>query len=162
LRKSITIYPAPFLSSCEQRGTMMDELMLRQLGGFFGTTEVWLGVAYLVGMFAVLVFRPQQIENVYLFRVSYILFGLNLIVPGVLNALASLTTMGGGLRGGGDPAIAMTVFQFTAVLAKILLGLSIIFALSSLKRYRAVEEPWDSPAEREERHERHERDESHD
>ena len=128
----------------------MDELAFRQLGGLFGTTEVWLGVAYLVGMFAVLIFRPQQIENVYLFRVSYILFGLNLIVPGVLNALASLTTMDGGFRGGGDHAIAMTVFQFTAVLAKILLGLSIIFALSSLRRYRAVEEPWDSRAERDE------------
>jgi hypothetical protein len=128
---------------------MMDEFLLRQLTSVVGTTEIWLGVAYLLGMFAVLIFRPQQIENVFLFRTSYVLFGLTLIVPGVLNALASVTMMGGGFRGG-DNAVALTVFQFTSVLGKVLLGLSIIFGLNSLRRYRASEEPWDRPPERDE------------
>jgi hypothetical protein len=128
----------------------MDELVFRQLGGVFGTTEIWLGVAYLLAMFGVLVFRPQQIENVFLFRVSYVLFGLSLIVPGVLNGLMSLTATDGVFRG--DRTLAVTVLQLTGVMGKVLLGLSIIFALSSLKRYHASEEPWDSRAERDDRH----------
>jgi hypothetical protein len=125
----------------------MNEIFLQQtFGNLLGATEIWLGVAYLVCMFAVLAFRPEQIENVVLFRLSYILFALFLILPSAVNALASLTMMGGMGRQGGEAAVG--VFQLSGVFGKILLGGSIICGLSAMRRYKAVEEHWDSGGER--------------
>jgi hypothetical protein len=128
--------------------THMNELFLPQtLGNLFGATEIWLAVAYVVCMFAILAFKPQQIENAVFFRLSYILFALHLILPAVVNAVTSLSMMdGGGMRPRGDSALF--VFQFTGVFGKILLGLSIVFGLSAMNRRRVVEENWERDADR--------------
>jgi hypothetical protein len=127
----------------------MNDIFLQQtFGNLLGATEIWLGVAYLVCMFAVLAFRPEQIENVVLFRLSYILFALFLILPSAVNALASLSMMGGmGVgRQGGEGAIG--IIQLSGVFGKILLGGSIICGLSAMRRYKAVEEHWDGGGDR--------------
>ena len=57
------------------------EIFLRQL--YAGTGEVWLAVAYVVCMFGVSAFRPRRIGTPALFRLSYILCALYLVVPSV-------------------------------------------------------------------------------
>jgi hypothetical protein len=57
------------------------------LSNMFMTTEIWVAVAYLAGMFLVLAFRPQQIAYPLSFRASYILFALYFIVPSTINMI---------------------------------------------------------------------------
>ena len=112
-----------------------------------GAAEIWLAVAYLSAMFVVLAFRPQQIGNPVLFRMSYILFAFYLIVPSCVNTIASLTFVPG-LVGNRDSETFFGL-RLPHMLAKILLGLSIVFALSSLMRRRVMDD-WDRRSDREE------------
>ncbi len=108
---------------------MPEEFVLRT--GFTNLlvgAETWVAVAYLAGMFLVLAFRPQQIADPSSFRRSYILFALYFIVPGSINALILLTMIGS--RGPGE--MQMVILQLSGITGKVLLGLSIIFALGSM------------------------------
>jgi hypothetical protein len=120
----------------------MNDFFAQQIfGNMLQSAELWLGVAYLVCTFAVLAFRPEQIENVVLFRLSYVLFALFLVLPSLVNALNSFSMMDGmGRRGEG----AFFIFQLSGVLGKILLGGAIICGLSAMKRHKAMEERWDN------------------
>ncbi len=102
-----------------------------------GATEVWLAVAYLVCIFGVLVFRPQQIANTYLFRMSYILFAAYLIIPSVVeSALTAITADALLFAPRNTPGGLLSVLSVSAMLAKVLFALSIVFALGSLQGKR--------------------------
>jgi hypothetical protein len=126
---------------------MSEEFFFRSgMMNLFGSPEVWIGVAYLAGMFLVLAFRPQQITEPASFRLSYILFALYFIVPSSVNGLLFLTMLDGGSgRNGGQ--MTMIAFQFSGILGKVLLGLSIVFALGSMVRRRPMEYPGPRPTE---------------
>lgn len=115
---------------------MPEEFMLRSglFSNLFNSAETWIAVAYVAGMFMVLAFRPQQIAMPYTFRLSYIFFALYFIIPSVITGMVSLASMDGGMRGGGG-TYTMVVFQLAGIAGKILLALSIVFALGSLKRH---------------------------
>jgi hypothetical protein len=112
---------------------MSEEYFLRSglFQNLFSSPEVWIAVAYLLCMFAVVTFRPQQIAEPMMFRLSYILFALYFIVPSSINGLLSLAFMDSGRNGGSTMLIVM---QITGVFGKILLGLAIVFGLGSLRR----------------------------
>jgi hypothetical protein len=129
----------------------MENLVFQEtFGRLLGSTEIWLAVAYVVCMFAILAFRPEQIENAGLFRTSYILFALFLILPSVINAFLSLSLrdVGVGHRGG---ETAILLLQVSGVFGKVLLGASVACALGSMRRYKATEERWDGGDDNNER-----------
>lgn len=101
----------------------------------FNAAETWIAVAYVIGMFTVLAFRPQQIGMPYTFRLSYIFFAMYFIIPSIITGLVSISSMDGGMRGGGGGTYTLVVFQLSSIAGKVLLALSIVFALSSLKRH---------------------------
>jgi hypothetical protein len=117
---------------------MAEEMMLRSgLSGLFNSAETWVAVAYVLGMFAVLAFRPQQIGRPHTFRLSYILFALYFIVPSAINGILYLSMMDGGFNrgGGGGGGWIYIGMQLTSIMGRVLLGLSIVLALSSMKRH---------------------------
>jgi len=66
---------------------MRDELfILQQLFGG-GNGQGWLAAAYLLGLIAVLAYRPERIRLPGLFRWACVLFALSVMVPGVLRGL---------------------------------------------------------------------------
>lgn len=115
---------------------MAEEMMLRTgLTGLLNSAETWVAVAYVLGMFAVLAFRPQQIARPYTFRLSYILFALYFIVPSAINGILYLSMMDGGFNRGGGGGWIYIGMQLTSIVGRVLLGLSIVLALSSMKRH---------------------------
>ena len=71
----------------------MDRLSETLFGGSFrNIVEINLAVAYVVCMFAVIAFRPQRIGDRDLFRRSYLVFGLYLILPAIGHGIVSLAT----------------------------------------------------------------------
>jgi len=118
---------------------MAEEMLLRSgmFSNLFSSAETWIAVAYVLGMFAVLAFRPQQIARPYTFRLSYILFALYFIVPSVITGILYLSSLdsGFGLNGGRGGSMTMLLFQLSSILGRVLLGLSIVLALGSMKRH---------------------------
>ncbi len=117
----------------------MAENMMLQSGlfsGLFNSAETWVAVAYVLGMFAVLAFRSQQIARPYTFRLSYIFFALYFIVPSAITGILYLSMMdSNGMGGGRGGSFALIGIQLCGVLGRILLGLSIVLALGSMKRH---------------------------
>jgi hypothetical protein len=58
------------------------------------SADVWLAVAYVGGMFAVAGFRPQNIASGVLFRLSFIAFGVALVIPALADGLVTLVNLG--------------------------------------------------------------------
>jgi hypothetical protein len=111
---------------------MPEEFLFRSgLSNLFTASETWIAVAYVAGMFLVLTFRPQQISAPSSFRMSYVLFALYFIVPSSINGVIWLTLVDHVSRSGGE--MHLVLFQLTAVVGKVLLGLSIVFAFGSLR-----------------------------
>jgi hypothetical protein len=129
---------------------MQDELFLRYgLSNMFTTAETWVAVAYVAGMFLVLAFRPHQVGEPYAFRLSYILFASYLIVPSCINGSLWLTTLDSGQVAtravfGNSGMLTMAVYQLSGIIGKVLLGLSIFFALRSLTRGATTAVPFAS------------------
>ncbi|MFT3878618.1 MAG: hypothetical protein QM703_03040 [Gemmatales bacterium] len=119
---------------------MAEEMMMRSglFSGLLNSAETWVAVAYVLGMFAVLAFRPQQIGKPYTFRLSYIMFALYFIVPSAINGILYLSMIDGGFNRGGGGSWVIIGMQLTTILGRILLGLSIVLALSSLKRHVGI------------------------
>jgi hypothetical protein len=61
------------------------QLLLQRL--FQGDTN-WIQVLYLAGMFSVLFWRRESVLNWWLFRISYVLYGVSLVAPYVARPLA--------------------------------------------------------------------------
>lgn len=119
---------------------MAEEMMLRSglFSGLLNAAETWVAVAYVLGMFAILAFRPQQIARPYTFRLSYILFALYFIVPSAINGILYLSMIDGGFNRGGGGGWVVVGMQLTTILGRIFLGLSVVLALSSLKRHVGI------------------------
>lgn len=113
---------------------MPEEIFFRT--GLWYASEIWVAVAYLAGMFLVLAFRPQQIAEPSSFRLSYILFALYFIVPSSINAIIWLTMLESSGRSGSQ--VQMVILQLSGIIGKVLLGLSIVFALGSMIRPRTA------------------------
>jgi hypothetical protein len=60
--------------------------------------ESAIALAFFVGMLVVLVFRPQQIHSVRLFRTSFLLLVLAFVVPGTAEAVVYLGCQRGEIR----------------------------------------------------------------
>jgi len=115
---------------------MAEEMMMRTgLSGLFNSAETWVAVAYVLGMFAVLAFRPHQIGKPHTFRFSYIMFALYFIVPSAINGILYLAMMDSGFNRGGGGNWVLIGMQLTTIIGRVLLGLSVVLALSSLKRH---------------------------
>ena len=126
----------------------MNEFFLQQaFGNLVGSAEIWLAVAYVLSMFAVLAFRPEQIGNPVFFRLSYVFFALFLILPSAVTAFTSLAAIDGmgGRRGGEGTFI---VLQLSGLLGRLLLAGSIVSGLAAMKRRRAVAESWEDDGHR--------------
>ena len=121
---------------------MAEEMLMRSglFSNLFSSGEIWLAVAYVVGMFMILGFRPQNIARHYTFRLSYIFFALFLIVPAVINSIILLSSIDGGFGRSGNGQFSLIGFQLTGLASKILLALSFVLALSSLKRHAGTGE----------------------
>lgn len=116
---------------------MAEEMMMRSglFSGLLNSAETWVAVAYVLGMFAILAFRPQQIGRPYTFRLSYIMFAIYFIVPSAINGILYLSMIDGGFnRGGGGGSWVFIGMQLTTIMGRIFLGLSVVLALSSMKR----------------------------
>ncbi len=96
----------------------------------FVEAEVWVAAAYVLGMFAILAFRPQRIAKPGAFRRSYLLFVLYLVLPGVCRCAILLSFLETDLSR--STGLAALVVQLVDVIAKALLGFSIASALDSL------------------------------
>ena len=106
---------------------------------FSSMSEVWLAVAYVLSMFMVLIFRPQQIASPSVFRGSYCAFALYLVLPVVVDGVLRLINFGQQPTGMGrmaaPPSWTNTVVDVgVSIVAKCLLAASICYGLSSLMR----------------------------
>jgi hypothetical protein len=107
-------------------------MMLEQLLGLSG--NAWLPVTMLVGLLLALIFRPNTIHNLTLFRAACWLLGLSLIAPTVINLLltmASVNSYGGspyGLAGNAPPFL----YACGTAIGPVLQGASILCGLFSL------------------------------
>jgi hypothetical protein len=108
-------------------------LMQSFLSNLLTGAEAWIAVAYLAGMFLIAGFRPQQVAEPFMFRLSYILFALYLVVPSCITGVVWLTMQGGGGGRMGDQALGTAVLQLAGVIGKILLGVAIVCGLDSLR-----------------------------
>jgi hypothetical protein len=114
----------------------MRRLLTSDLGGL-GSASAWLAVAYLLCLFGIALFRPQQLRSPYLFRVSYILFAISLILPSFVDALVQMAALEDArpFRGGGSDLGLMIVSPLFHMMGKVLFGVSVICGFGSL-RYR--------------------------
>jgi hypothetical protein len=108
-------------------------LMQSFLSNLLTGAEAWIAVAYLAGMFLIAGFRQQQVAEPFMFRLSYILFALYLVVPSCITGVVWLTMQGGGGGRMGDQALGTAVLQLASVIGKILLGVAIVCGLDSLR-----------------------------
>src|SRR5579884_3991047 len=99
---------------------MEDQLGPSVWAGLLRAGEVWLVVAYVVCMFLVVTFRPQQIHNPARFRYSYNLFALYFLVPAVVNAIFMIVVAEGGApaRGRGSGIGWVVVIALVGVVSK--------------------------------------------
>jgi len=117
----------------------VEEFFMQQtFGRLFSAAETWIAVAYVAGMFMVLAFRSQQIQNPASFRISYILFAVYLIVPGCVNGLTTLLS----LAEMQEREWLMILYQMGTVIGQLLLALAIVFALSSMQ-FGSSQHPYD-------------------
>jgi hypothetical protein len=116
----------------------MDETFQMALGRTLSNlTEIWLAVAYVVCMFAVIAFRPQRVTHRELFRWSYLLFAIYLLLPviadGFLRLGAGPGTASPSRPFGEQPAWGSIVARIlTNIVARCLLAVSICLGLASL------------------------------
>src|SRR4051812_48072703 len=119
------------------------EIFLRQL--YAGTGEVWLAVAYVVCMFGVSAFRPRRIGTPALFRLSYLLFALYLVVPSVAFSILEIKEARAEKGGERKEAEAQLLVASSVVqgVSKALLALTILCGLAcvALERDEGEEHP---------------------
>jgi hypothetical protein len=112
---------------------MPQELMyLQQLLGRSG--EGWLSVTLLVGLLLALIFRPNTIHNLFLFRAACWLLALSVVIPPMSNLMISLfgVSRSGAFRMGTSFSEAQLLVACTNTLGFIMQGASILCGLFSL------------------------------
>jgi hypothetical protein len=125
---------------------MRDEFyLLQQLFG--GNAQGWLAAAYLLGLIAVLAYRPERIRLPGLFRWACVLFALSVMVPPMLMALFAFLQSVGSSAYGRSPGLgASWTFLYPLVNGSgpVLLGVSLICALIAVSpgpRYPGPPQP---------------------
>lgn len=118
----------------------MNELMLwKQL---LGGGQDWVPTVLLGCLFLVVLWRPDRIRSLALFRVAAVLLALSVMAPSVLNVLLGLVGDGPSLRsyrsGSGGTGVLPLLGSASGT---VLLGLSILFALLSLGPGQTSERP---------------------
>jgi hypothetical protein len=105
--------------------------------------EIWLVIAYVVCMFLVTAYRPQQIGSVALFRLSYIMFTLYLIIPSLVDTVIAI--INADRRALGRPLeqsfAEMIIIPLFRALSKIIFAVAILCALASLRHYQRRDLP---------------------
>jgi hypothetical protein len=111
---------------------MSQEMMyLQQLLGSGGSG--WVSVTMLGGLLLVLIYRPNSIHNLFLFRAACWLLALSLVATPCLNLLLGLmmVSVSGGMRFGSTSGPEVLHFCANAV-GPVLQGASILCGLFSL------------------------------
>jgi hypothetical protein len=122
-----------------------DEEFLNWLVSRVTAHEVWVAVAYVIGMFTAVVFRPRQIGNAKLFRVSYLLFGLYMLIPAAVESFKYLMSLYDGLFQNIQPGVIgmprgqqqglwlPLILPLFSSGARVLLPISIVCGLASFR-----------------------------
>jgi hypothetical protein len=98
-----------------------------------GGGQIWLMIAFLAGLFAVLFWRPATLRHPALFRWSCTLFALAILVPPVFNVGIAMFMGDGMMRGGGGGGGgAIQLLQLASNAGPILFGLSVIFGFAAI------------------------------
>ncbi|MEX0724684.1 MAG: hypothetical protein WD065_00360 [Planctomycetaceae bacterium] len=109
------------------------------LESLFGQmTDVWVVVAYVISMFTIAAFRPQQIDRPDSWRNSYSCFAAYLIIPAIINAVMDMLNTDAprnpfGPAGAAADSPMDYVRMLVPVLSKSLLASAIVFGLIALK-----------------------------
>jgi hypothetical protein len=103
---------------------MEDQLGTSVWAALIRAGEVWLVVSYVVCMFVVVTFRPNQIHNLARFRFSYNLFALYFLVPAVTEAILAIAAIEGVVspRGQGTGIGLVLVTVLLNIVNKVLLA----------------------------------------
>jgi hypothetical protein len=106
-----------------------DLMYLEQLVGRGG---FWLPVTMLAGLLVALIFRPETIHNLFLFRASCWILVLSMIVPSLSNILLSgYNNLYSGIRINPSAEVQMVAACLNAI-GPVMQGTSIICGLFSL------------------------------
>ncbi|MBN2577718.1 MAG: hypothetical protein JXB10_01910 [Pirellulales bacterium] len=119
-----------------------DKLMLyRQVLGTTG--DVWLAVMLLVGLFLVLIFRPERVRQWGLFQIACWLLALSVMIPPVLNVLVALTESSSSPPWGSRSSLGRfnVIISCVYLVGPFLQGLGILFGLLSLIPTRPASTP---------------------
>jgi hypothetical protein len=109
-------------------------MVLRQMLGIDG----WVASAFLIGMFAAVVFRRDQIVSFYQFRLATILFALALVLPVVIWPMLQLWDGSGAISGSsrgstfGAGDLKMLVRVAAMAVGPVLFGLAVVFGIGSM------------------------------
>lgn len=110
---------------------------------FSASMEIWLVVIYLLCMFLVTTFRPQQIGSVGLYRFSYILFAFYLLIPTVVRMILAIVSanrrdLGRALQPTYSELVLIPLFMG---ISRILLALAILCGMASLRHHQRRDLP---------------------
>lgn len=94
-------------------------------------TQIWLNVAFIVCVFAALMFRPENIRNPSKLRLSILLFAVSLIIPSVSMLLPSMTVDPVPAQGINPVELCMKIANLASVLFYCA---AFVMATSSLSR----------------------------
>jgi hypothetical protein len=109
----------------------MEELFyLRQLFSF-GTTD-WLKVAMLLGLLAVLIYRPERVRRPAAMTCACWLFALSIVIPPVLNALVGIAVDTGMSTRYRSSAQSPELITLVIAVGPMLFGISVLLSLLSL------------------------------
>jgi hypothetical protein len=109
-------------------------MVLRQMLGIDG----WVAAAFLVGMFAAVIFRRDQIVSFYQFRLATILFSLALVLPVVIWPILQLWDGSGSISGStrgatfGAGDLKMLVRVAAMAIGPVMFGLAVVFGIGSM------------------------------
>ena len=117
---------------------------LSRVFGMQSTT--WIIVAYLACMFLVGGFRSQNIGSPALFRLSFVLFALYIIIPALANGIVTLSMLdrppGAGFGRRGPMSAVFVIQPLMQMLSQLLFGISVICGLASLRLGREYRDKW--------------------
>ena len=88
---------------------------------FSGMTQVWLQVSLLVGILAVLIFKPERIRDVTRFRVACVIFAVAILLPGIGSLFPNKTNPQEMLMGGSQLALVFNIVGFVGFAASLLM-----------------------------------------
>ena len=120
---------------------MSDQLGFTLLSRALYDAGIWLAVAFLAGLMAAAIFRPERIGYPGRFRIAYFLFALYILIPAVgdwLFAMMGLVEGGNAFTsyprpsGFGNGSTGATILlSMAGIGAKVCLALGIICAMAS-------------------------------